>query len=278
MINTTSVEEQSQKKEEKMNVADRFITAMFLPKDYGRLLHLSVGRLIQFLVLLVLLVSVIRYAIPALGAIAGMGGVKNIILYEIPEFSLKNGAFTLEDDIEKTDEINGIYFVVDTSVEKYTKEDVPANMIEAVMISKFGILFYNQVTGIGELVQETKFSDFGKISFDNQALAEKSSLIYIGLCILFVILYVFEMVKYLAMGLFYAVLMHLLTRPVIAELTFGELYKMAMYAQAVGAIVCAVMYCINVPILILAASSFSLLITIMIINKALLHMKLQSEI
>lgn len=80
------------------------------------------------------------------------------------------------------------------------------------------------------------------------------------------------------MGLFYAVLMHLLTRPVIAELTFGELYKMAMYAQAVGAIVCAVMYCINVPILILAASSFSLLITIMIINKALLHMKLQSEI
>ena len=75
MINTTSVEEQSQKKEEKMNVADCFITAMFLPKDYGRLLHLSVGRLIQFLVLLVLLVSVIRYAIPALGAIAGMGGV-----------------------------------------------------------------------------------------------------------------------------------------------------------------------------------------------------------
>ena len=278
MINTTSVEEQSQKKEEKMNVADRFITAMFLPKDYGRLLHLSVGRLIQFLVLLVLLVSVIRYAIPALGAIAGMGGVKNIILYEIPEFSLENGAFTLEDDIEKTDEINGIHFVVDTSVEKYTKEDVPANMIEAVMISKSGILFYNQVTGIGELVQETKFSDFGKISFDNQALAEKSSLIYIGLCILFVILYVFEMVKYLAMGLFYAVLMHLLTRPVIAELTFGELYKMAMYAQAVGALVCAVMYCINVPILILAASSFSLLITIMIINKALLHMKLQSEI
>lgn len=277
MINTTSVEGQA-KKEEKMSMADRFITAMFIPKDYGKLLRLSVGKLIQFLVLLVLLVSVIRYAIPALGAIAGMGGVKDIILYEIPEFSLKDGEFTLEDDIEKIDEMNGIYLVVDTSVEKYTKEDVPANMVEAVMISKTGILVYNQISGIGELAQETKFSDFGEIDFNNQALAEKAPLIYIGLCVLFVILYIFEMVKYLAMGLFYAVLMHLLTKPVIAELTFGELYKMAMYAQAVGAIISAVMYCINVPILILAASSFSLLITIMIINKALLYMKMQSEL
>lgn len=278
MINTTSVEEQSKRKEEKMSVADRFITAMFLPKDYGRLLRLPVGRLIQFLILLVLLVSVIRYAIPALGAIAGMGGVKNIILYEIPEFSLRDGVFTLEDDIEKTDEINGIYLVVDTSVEKYTKEDVPANMVEAVMISKSGIVLYNQVPGIGEMVQETKFSDFGEIDFDNQALAKKSPLIYMGLCILFVILYIFEMVKYLAMGLFYAVLMYLLAKPVIVEISFGEIYKMAMYAQTVGVIICAVMYCINVPILILAASSFSLLVTIMIINKVLLHMKMQSEI
>lgn len=277
MINTTSVEGQAEK-EEKMSVADRFITAMFIPKDYGRLLRLSVGRLIQFLVLLVLLVSVIRYAVPALGAIAGMGGVKDIILYEIPEFSLKDGVFTLEDDIEKIDEMNGIYLVVDTSVEKYTKEDVPANMVEAVMISKTGILFYNHLSGIGELAQETKFSDFGEIDFDNQALAEKAPLIYMGLCVLFVMLYIFEMVKYLAMGLFYAVLMYLLTKVVIAELTFGELYKMTMYAQAVGAIISAVMYCINVSILILAASSFSLLITIMIINRALLYMKMQSEL
>ncbi len=277
MINTTSVEGQAEK-EEKMRVADRFITAMVIPKDYGRLLRRSVGRLIQFLVLLVLLVSVIRYAVPALGAIAGMGGVKDIILYEIPAFSLKDGVFTLEDDIEKIDEMNGIYLVVDTSVEKYTKEDVPANMVEAVMISKTGILFYNHLSGIGELAQETKFSDFGEIDFDNQALAEKAPLIYMGLCVLFVMLYIFEMVKYLAMGLFYAVLMYLLTKAVVAELTFGELYKMAMYAQAVGAIISAVMYCINVSILILAASSFSLLITIMIINRALLYMKMQSEL
>lgn len=278
MENTTPVKEQSKNECEKMNIADRFITAMFLPKEYNKLLRLPMGRLIQFLVLLILMVSVIRYAIPALGAIAAAGGVKNIILHEIPDFSLKDGTFTLEEKLEKTDEMNGIYVVVDTSEEKYTKEDVPANMVEAIMISKSNILFYNQVAGIGGMIQETQFGDFKEVTFNNQVLASKAPLIYAALCILFVVLYVFEMIKYLAASLLYAVVMQLLTKAMMAEFTFGEIYKTAIYAQAIGAIVNAIMYCVNVPLLILTGSSFAMLITIVIMNRAFIQIKMQSEL
>lgn len=274
MENTTPKGNES----EKMNMADRFMTAMFLPKEYNKLLRLSAGKLVQFLAVLILLVTVIQYAIPALGALAGMGGVKNIILNEIPEFSLENGTFFLDEKIEKTDETSGIYVIVDTSVDKYTKEDVPKNMIQAILISKSNILVYNQMAGLGGMVQENKFEDLQGITINNQTVADQSVMIYVSLFFLFIFFYFVEIVKYLGAGLFYGFFMYLLTKTMMLEnTTFGQVYKIAMYAQSIGAVVNAVMCCINIPILVMAGSSFAMLITVMIMNRVLLQIKMQSE-
>lgn len=277
MEHTTPNREQTKNKTEKMSMADRFMTAMFLPKEYSKLMRLSIGKLVQFLTVLILLIAVIRYAIPVLGAIASMGGVRNIILKEVPEFSLDNGIFTLSEKLEKSDEINGIYMIVDTSVEQYTKKDVPGNVIEAVMVSKTNMLFYNQVAGLGGIVEENKFEDLKGITINNETMAKQSPLIYICLFFLFVMMLCFEIVKYLVAGLFYAIVMYLLARTMMVEITFGKVYQITMYAQSVGAIVNAVMYCINIPILILAGSSFAMLITVMLINRVLIQLKMQSE-
>lgn len=278
MENTAPNREDTKNETGKMSMADRFMTAMFLPKEYGKLLRQSAGKLVQFLAVLILLAAVIRYAIPALGALAGMGGVKNIILNEIPDFSLENGTFFLDEKIEKSDETSGIYLIVDTSVEQYTKDDVPANMIEAIMISKSNMILYNQVAGLGGMVQENKFEDLQGITINNQTVAEQSTLIYICLVFLFLFLYCFEIVKYLAVGLFYAIFMNLLAKTMMmANITFGKVYKIALYAQSVGVVVNAVMYCINIPILVMAGSSFAMLITVMIMNRVLVQIKLQEE-
>lgn len=277
MEHTTPNREQTKNKTEKMSMADRFMTAMFLPKEYSKLMRLSIGKLVQFLTVLILLIAVIRYAIPVLGAIASMGGVRNIILKEVPEFSLDNGIFTLSEKLEKSDEINGIYMIVDTSVEQYTKKDVPGNVIEAVMVSKTNMLFYNQVAGLGGIVEENKFEDLKGITINNETMAKQSPLIYICLFFLFVMMLCFEIVKYLVAGLFYAIVMYLLARTMMVEITFGKVYQITMYAQSVGAIVNAVMYCINIPLLILAGSSFAMLITVMLINRVLIQLKMQSE-
>ena len=277
MENTTQESDQ-RIQEKEMNMADRFITAMFLPKEYEKLLRLSTGKLVGFVALLILLVTVIRYAVPVLGAIAGMGGMKNIIMNEVPDFKLENGVFTLGERLERTDEINGIYMVVDTSVDKYTSEDVPPNMIEAIMVSKSNMLVYNQVAGVSEMMQDSPFSDFQGITLSNKIVAGQSHVIYFCLGIILVMMYFVEMIKYIGAGLFYAILMNLMVRAMMVETTFGEVYKMSLYAQAVGVIVNAVMCCINIPILVLAGGSFSMLITIMIMNRAFMQIKMKSEI
>ena len=269
-------ESQTAEKTEKMSLTDRFITAMFLPKEYGKLLGQSGGRLVQFLLLLILLVGVIRYVIPFLGAIAGMGGMKNIIQNRIPGFSLENGTFTLDKEFEWLDESGGIYVLVDTGVEEFTRDDIPENMVETILVSHTNILFMNQVPGLGGIVQEHKWNEMTGVAVNNDILAENSTMICVILLPFFFLLYVLELVKYLVSGLFYSIVMLLLARTMMIDISFGDIYKSAIYAQAIGAVVSAVMYCIGEPILILTGSSFAMLITIMIMNKAFIHMKLQS--
>ncbi|MCM1497589.1 MAG: DUF1189 domain-containing protein [Clostridium sp.] len=276
MENTTQESDQ-RVQEKEMTMTDRFITAMFLPKEYGKLLRLSTGKLVSFVALLMLLVTVIRYAVPALGAIAAMGGVKSIIMNEIPDFKLENGELFLGEKLERTDEIGGIYMVVDTSVEKYTSEDIPTNMVDAIMVSKSNMLVYNQVAGSG-ILQESRFSDFKDISLSNEIIAEESHVIYVCLGLILAILYLAEVIKYIGAGLFYTILMNLAVRALMMEATFGEVYKISLYAQAVGVIVNAVMCCIGIPVLVLAGGTFSMLITVLIMNRVFMQIKMKSEI
>lgn len=269
-------ERQTANEPENMSLTDRFITAMFLPKEYTKLLRLPNGKLVQFLVFLILLSAVIRYVIPTLGTIAGMGGVKNILKNEVPQFSLENGVFTLDEKFDWVDESGGIYVVIDTDIDEFTRDDVPENMIEAIMVSHTNILFYNQVPGLGGIIQETKWKDMAEITFNNQILLENRVMIYAVLFSVFILLYIVEIMKYLVSGLLFAAIMLLLARTMMMDISFSDIYKTAIYAQAIGEIVNAVMICINVPLLVLAGSSFAMLITVVIMNKAFIHMNLQS--
>ncbi|MGN0153647.1 MAG: DUF1189 domain-containing protein [Lachnospiraceae bacterium] len=267
----------TQQKTESMSIADRFITAMFLPKEYGRLMKLTMGKIVSYLFLLILLVSVIQYGIPTLGAIAGMGGIRNIILNEIPDFSLKDGKFSFGEKIEQQDDDMGVYILVDTSKKKFTKEDVPEEMAEAVLVSQSNILLYNNVSGIGGILQEDTFDNYKALTLSNEILADGAFWIYVILGVIFVGIYFFMFAKYLFAALFYAAIMYLLAKTMMMDLTFGKVYLIALFAQSLGGIVQAVTYCIGSPVLMLTGSAFNMLVTVILMNKALITMKMESE-
>ncbi len=273
----TNPEMDNQNEQERMSMADRFITAMFTPREYGKLLRLRSGSVIGFLVLVSFLISFIQYAIPTLGAVAGMGGIRNIVENQIPQFSLKNGEFTLDEKIEKQDNSVGVYVLVDTSKKKFTKEDIPANVVEAILVSKSNILLYNEVTGVGKLVQEEKFSDYKNLTISNTTLADTSTMFYIMMVVVYVFVYLFVLVKYLFTAVFYAVVMYLLSKTMMLDLTFGKVYKIALFAQAFGSIVMAVTYCIGSAILVLTGSAFNMLVTVILMNKAIMTMKMEQD-
>lgn len=269
--------DEGRQEQEGMKISDRFITAMFLPKEYGKLLKLKKGKIISYFFLLLLLVSTIQYAIPTLGAIVGMGGIKNIILNEIPDFSLKDGKFSYNEKIEKRDDESGVYFLVDTSVQRFTKEDVPEDVVEAIMVSNTNMLVYNNISGLGGIVQEENFERYKEFSITNQTVADADIVLYLAMLPVFVMLCIVLAVEYLFSGLFYALVMYLLTKTMFMKMDFGTVYKIALFAKSTGAIVMAVTYCINNTLFILAASSFNMLITIIIMNKALVQIKLKQD-
>ena len=254
-------------KEKEMSIADRFITAMFTPSEYNNLLRMKTGKKISYFCVLILLVTIVRFAIPALGMIAGVGGVRNYIINEIPQFSFENGKLDIDELIEEDNSETGAYILVDTEVERFTKDDIPMDRISAILVSRTNMIMYNNGFGANGLVQEQPFSIYGKMKMNNEIVAGYTPLIYIVLAFMLVFMFVLSFVGYLFNGLIYAVFMFLLSKAVGGNLKFGTVYEVSLYAQSVGEIVMAVATCIGSPILILTGSTFGMLVTILIMNK-----------
>lgn len=260
--------------EEKFTLIDSIITAMIAPKEYNKLLKLPTGKVVKYVVVLLLLVCLIQYAIPTLGSIAGLGGMEGILMNETPAFSFEDGKFYLEEKIETTDEVSGIYLVIDTSVDEYTRDDVPANMIQAVMVSESNMLVYNSVYGLGAMVESQSFEEWKDISFSNQSIADMSGMIYLCLFFVFVLLWFATIVEYLITALVYSLFMYILVRTIMQHVDFGTVYKVTVFAQTIGVIVEAITYSIGIELLYATGIFFNVVTTVILANIAVLQLKM----
>lgn len=258
---------------EKITVADRFLIAMFSPKEYGKILKEKTNKAVWFTILMIFLCTMIRYVIPTVALIAGMGGMKDIIINEVPEFSLGNGEFTLEKRIEKDDELSGVYVLIDTDVKKFTNDDVPNGVIEAVLISKTNMLVYNEYTGFTGETQEVLFSEWKDITITNKTIIDNVGFVYFGIVIMLISMYFFELGKYLMMGLFYSLFMLVYVKMFMLPTSFGQVFKTSVYAQAIGTLVYAITCCIGNATLMFAGNVFEILITFSIMRKVIFPIK-----
>ena len=258
---------------EKITVADRFLIAMFSPKEYGKILKEKTNKAVWFTILMIFLCTMIRYVIPTFALIAGMGGMKDIIINEVPEFSLENGEFTLEKRIEKDDELSGVYVLIDTDVKKFTNDDVPNGVIEAVLISKTNMLVYNEYTGFTGETQEALFSEWKDITITNKTIIDNVGFVYFGIVIMLISMYFFELGKYLMMGLFYSLFMLVYVKMFMLPTSFGQVFKTSVYAQAIGTLVYAITCCIGNATLMFAGNVFEILITFSIMRKVIFPIK-----
>lgn len=261
---------------EKMKLSDRFITAMFLPKEYDKLLKLKTGKIISYLIFLVLLISAIEFAIPNMAAIAGMGGIKNIILNEVPEFGLKDGVFQFDERLEHKDEVNQIYFLIDTETEKFTKEDIPEEMSQVVMISQSNLVVFNGISGFGTFAEDT-FDHYKDITITNQTIAGMAPFLYGFFLIIFIVYFLLAMLNYLLMALLYAGVLYFLIKFMLPNFGFANLYKVALFAQSIGAVVAAVTGFFGNELLMMAGMVFDMFVTVLLINRALMHIKLKEK-
>ena len=271
------MEMKSSDKEKSLSLIDSMITAMFLPKEYGKLLKLSNKRIVRYVAVVMFLVCVIQYAILGLGSIAGLGGIQGIVMNEIPEFSLQDGTFYLGEKIEKVDEASGIYLLIDTSQKEFTRDDIPQNMLQAVMVSESNMVVYNAIGGLGGMVETQDFDIYKDVVINNQTLADMSGLIYLFLFFVFVLLYFAAIVEYLLYALIYAGFTYFVVKTIMIDLEFGEVYKITLFAQTIGKIVVAVTYCLGMELLYMAGSIFAVMTTVVLMNRAIQEFHVTKE-
>lgn len=265
----------NQKEKEKITMADRFMIAMFSPKEYDKLLKEKTSKLVLFLILLIFLLTVVQYVIPGSAMLAGMGGIKGIAMREIPNFSLENGEFTVDRRIEKDDEVSGIYVLIDTDVERFQEEDVPGDVLEAVLVSKTNILVFNEYSLYSGKSQEMIFSDMKDSKLNNEMLADMAPVLYCFIVIFIIMLYFAEFCKYLLTGLFFAVFMTLYANVLMHPTEFGKAYKVSMYAQAIGTLVYAVTCGFGNSMFIFAGNLFQIVISFSIMRRVLIPIERQ---
>lgn len=256
-------------KENNLSLIDSMITAMFLPKEYGKLLKLPNKRVVRYVAVVVLLVCIIQYAVLGLGSIAGLGGVEGIVMNEIPKFSLQDGKFYFEDKLEKRDEVSGVYLLIDTSQKEFSRGDVPPNMIQAVLVSESNMLVYNAISGLGAMVESQEFEALKDMTITNETVVGMSGFIYMVLFCFFLLLYFAAIVDYLFYALLYAGFTFFVFKPIMMDLNFGDMYKITLYAQTIGKVIVAVTYCLGFEMLYLAGTIFAVMTTVVLMNKAL---------
>lgn len=261
---------------ENMKLSDRFITAMFLPKEYDKLLKLKISKVISYIICLILLVTLIDFAVPNLGTLAGMGGIRNYILNDIPDFSLKDGVFQYGEKLEKKDEEIQTYYLIDTEKDKFTKEDLPNDMMQAVLVSKSNMLVFNGLVGTG-MISEAQFSELKNLDLDNQSLANMSPFFYIMFAFIYVVYYMLTLSKYLFYALIYAVFEYFFIRVIIPELKFGHVFKTALFAQSVGLILEAVAHAVGSALFIMTGGIFKMVVTVALMNRAFMYIKMRQD-
>ena len=127
------------------------------------------------------------------------------------------------------------------------------------------------------MADEMDFKDLKNLSISNQTLADASSSMYGMLVFVYISVYMGTGIRYVMMALMYAAIMFILSKMLLPDITFGKVYKTALYAQAIGMIVLAVTYCVNNTLLIMAGGIFSTFTVLFIMNKVFIHMKIEED-
>lgn len=273
-MNNWEKQDEQEKKKEDARMTDRFLIAMLSPKEYGKLLALPTRKVVTYMLCLMILLTIIQAAIPMFGAVAGMGGMKNMITNKIPAFELKDGKFTYDDRIEINDEQAGIYILVDTDEEEFTAADMKKdkNVVETILVSRTNMLVSNYIGDVEAMRQNYLFSDFKDVVMTNETLVSYIPFFYFCMFVGIVFSFFILLVRYLVSALIYAGFIYSIERFILQkEIQFSKTYKVALFAKTIGAIVLAVSICAGGTLLIMAADSFAVFTTIIIMNKVCVH-------
>lgn len=240
----------------KLKFIEQIRIALSKPLWYKSLFQQSVGKHVCYFLILLVLITVIRFVIPCTAYLQSVGGLKNLIYNGIPDFSLENGALWVDApvDIER----NGVRLIIDTSVDAYTTQDAQrkADEMEDGMNVVYMVSRTNAVNNLSTMSYELSLLNGITINKDTIYQAAPLYLVFYG-----VFSFIANAVAYLISALFFALFGYLMNRALKLNLKFGQIYVIALYAKSVEILLEAVLEVVAISLLYYVGSIIGIFIT-----------------
>lgn len=222
---------------------ERLYIACFKPSGYKELLDDSKWRHVLYVAIIAFLLIVIEGILPFAAWDVSVGGLKGMIINRLPAFTVEGGKMVIEQPVE-FDILGIVHFKADSSVDKYSKEDLDDKYQEEFLFSSS-----NMLVGMGDRVMDVSMSELGEEKLDNQGLAQAVPYFRMLVIMYFFSTYVIKVAEYMISALFFAVLCRAIIRTPDGKFVhFKGSLVIAIYAKTLFSILHSVHTCIGRPL------------------------------
>lgn len=216
----------------------QYINSFRGARHYPQYLSLSTGKVVGYFFFLTFIVTLLAIVVPTIGQLVGIGGVRQYLQDNIPEFALKNGALTIEEAIEY--DTSDVVININPQVERYSKDDLNPNRSMELLAGK-----YSAVINMAGVVSEIDYKDYSFLSMDKQSVLDNSSMFYLSLILILAAAYLGQTIYIVSTVLLLALVGLLSNGMYQFSLSFGQLMKLAVYSTTILSTVEAVNTALN---------------------------------
>jgi len=239
----------------KMNLFKELFYSVAKPKQYYKLSKVSGGRLTGFVFLFLAIVTIFTSAIPFSNTLFGSDGIFNMLEEKIPEFEMKDGVFHVSERYENADANN--YVLVDTNIDKFFYDDIDQSYDEVFLVSKSNCFSYQEN---GKL-QEINFSNFKEFDFNKDTIQDMKPFIIFIFVLVLLLIYLFGVGAYFFTALLYALIGLIVNSSTKAHLSFGTIFKIAIFSKVTIKILYALIGFLPLTIPSLAKNIVAIIVT-----------------
>ena len=203
------------------------------PSKYKELLKQPVKRVVLFMILLGLCLTIMNFVIPVTGWMVGFGGLDHLIMETLPKIEMKDGKLAVGSRIEMGEGGN-FHILVDTDVKKVDEKaiDSEKHMVDIVVGEENAIL-YNSVAG----TVEVDFTKTPELFMNNKSILAMKPFLYMLLIIAFISNIISEIIGYLVGALPFAVVEWVIGGTTFKErLKFSQIFILSLYAKTAAAL------------------------------------------
>ncbi len=211
-----------------MNIFGEMFYAMFGVKRYPTFLKNKTGKVILYVLVLILLYTILTQTLTVIGASKVVVDIRDE-LAEMPDFEIRSGKFQIEEPLYFDED--SVLVRMESEVGNYIMEYNQAYW-EDMLESYEAVLLMDESSFLLKSEEEMQIYNYPEnFTISRDVIYEKIDYIYIFVAICLVFGYVFSIIGYLLSALVVALIGMIICSFMRHKLTFGQIYRFSLYAK-----------------------------------------------